>query len=69
MGDPERGLEVARGDATPEEVAAVFGALAARGPARGGSVLDASDGGGTADGYAAWRRTRLAAVAKSVRRL
>jgi hypothetical protein len=48
------GLEIIRGSATLEELAAVVGVLATRAEPAGEAR--------TATGYAAWRRTRLATL-------
>ena len=58
--DPE-GVEIVRGGAAPDEVAAVVAVLAALGEREGGP----SRGAPAAGGYSAWRRTRLAALAQT----
>jgi hypothetical protein len=55
MSDDE--VELVRGGAAPEELAAVVAVLRALG--------DAARPGDEPTGYAAWRRTRLAAIAAS----
>jgi Acyl-CoA carboxylase epsilon subunit len=50
------GVEVVRGGAAPEELAAVVAVLLALG--------ESGDEEEQVTGYAAWRRTRLAAIAR-----
>jgi len=50
------GVEVVRGGAAPEELAAVVAVLVA--------LSDSRPEGEPLTGYAAWRRTRLAALAR-----
>jgi acyl-CoA carboxylase epsilon subunit-like protein len=56
------GLEVVRGGAAPEELAAVLTVLAAR------AEMAAAEGRARSAGYDAWRATRLAALSCARRR-